>query len=369
MTTGPAVTTPDPLAALLRPELSELRAYVPHAGRFDVRLDANESPPLLSAEARALLARAMAPEDFGRYPDARAAELRAAIAARCDADPGEILVGVGSDEVIAMLLTALDRPRPGAPATTIVTPSPTFVMYKLSARSRGMKVVEVPLDRAWDLDAAGMARAVDMARPNLVFIASPNNPTGTMMSEDRLEAVIAAASGALVVVDEAYIDFAPRAQLALRRRHPNVAILRTLSKVGLAALRVGWLIGPAALVAEIDKVRLPYNLPVPSQRGAIVALRELGGEIARVAAAVTAERERLARGLEALGCVATPSHANFVWIETPRPAEQVFEALAARGVLVRSFHAAGGRLARRLRITVGLPPENDRLLAEMASCV
>ena len=358
----------DPLAALLRPELAELRAYVPHAGRFDVRLDANESPPLLSAEARAVVARALAPDELGRYPDACATELRAAIAARCDADPDEVLVGVGSDEVIAMLLTALDRPRAGAPAATVLTPTPTFVMYKMSARARGLKVVEVPLDRGWDLDVTSMTRAVEVTRPNLVFIASPNNPTGALMSEDRLEAVIAAAPEALVVVDEAYVDFAPRAQLSLRRRHPNVAVLRTLSKVGFASLRVGWLIGPAALVAEVDKVRSPYNLPVPSQRAATAALRELGGEIERLTAAVVAERGRLAAGLAALGCEVAPSDANFLWVETRRPAGEVFDALAARGVLVRSFHAAGGRLARRLRITVGLPAENDRLLAEMAAC-
>jgi histidinol-phosphate aminotransferase len=233
-----------------------------------------------------------------------------------------------------------------------------------------------------------MARAVDMTRPNIVFIASPNNPTGALMAPDRLEAVIAAAHEALVIIDEAYVDFAPRSQFdafdvapsgpgkpALRpepqlalRRHPNVAVLRTLSKIGFAALRIGWLIAPAALIAELDKVRLPYNVPVPSQRAAALVLRDLGDEIARLVEVVCAERDRLAAGLRALGCDVAPSHANFLWIETRRPAHEVFEALAARGVLVRSFHAAGGRLAHRLRITVGLPSENDRLLTEIASC-
>jgi histidinol-phosphate aminotransferase len=358
---------PDALSSLLRPELEELRAYAPRQGRFDVRLDANECPPLLSPDARAAVARALVPDDLSRYPDARSTELRAAIAARSGCDPDEVLVGVGSDEVIATVLTALDRPRPGAPAATVVTVSPTFLMYKQSARSRGMRVVEVPLDRGWDLDVASMARAVDMTRPNIVFIASPNNPTGALMAPDRLEAVIAATPEALVIIDEAYVDFAPRSQLALRR-HPNVAVLRTLSKIGFAALRIGWLIAPAALIAELDKVRLPYNVPVPSQRAAALVLRDLGDEIARLAEVVCAERDRLAAGLRALGCDVAPSHANFLWIETRRPAHEVFEALAARGVLVRSFHAAGGRLAHRLRITVGLPSENDRLLTEIASC-
>jgi histidinol-phosphate aminotransferase len=356
---------------LLRAELTELQPYQPHAGVFEVRLDANESPPLLSAEASAALAQAMIPARYNRYPDPRATALREAIAAQHGASPDEILVGTGSDEIIALLLTALDRPRPRAPAPAIVTPSPTFVMYRLSARARGFKVVEVPLDAAWDLDANGMKRAVEFARPNLIFVATPNNPTSTRVSVDRLRAVIEAAPEALVVVDEAYVDFAGAgagAQGALRAEYPNVAVLRTLSKVGFAALRVGWLVGPAELVREIDKTRQPYNLPTPSQQGATFVLRELGAEIARTRDVVVAERARLSAGLAALGFSVTPSEANFVWVECERPASEVVGALAQRGVLVKSFQASGGRLLKRMRITVGLPAENDRLLHEIATC-
>lgn len=355
-------------APLLRADLAELRSYEPRAGSFDVRLDGNESPPLLGAEAAAELSRAIAPLAYNRYPDARAVELRRAIADHLGASPDEVLVGAGSDEVIALMLTALDRPQGRNPAPSLVTPAPTFVMYRLSARARGFKVVEVPLDASWDLDLASMKVAVQMMRPNIVFVASPNNPTSGMVSLDRLEALIAAAPEALVVVDEAYVDFAPRAQLHLFRAHPNVAILRTLSKVGFAALRVGWLLAPAELVREIDKARQPYNLPAPSQRGGVFVLRELGGEIARTREVVIAERARLAEGLTKLGFAVTPSHANFLWVESPGPAGELYEALAARGVLVKSFHTTGGRLARRLRITVGLPAENDRLLEEIPKC-
>ena len=356
-------------APLLRADLAELRSYAPRPGTFEVRLDANECPPLLSPEASAELARALVPAAWNRYPDARAVELRSVIAERDGVAPDEVLVGTGSDEVIALLLTALDRPQGRNPAPTIVTTSPTFVMYRQSARARGFKVVEVPLDAAWDLDAPMMVRAIELMRPNVVFIATPNNPTSRLCSLDRLEAVIAAASDALVVVDEAYIDFAPRTQLHLRARYPNVAILRTLSKIGFAALRVGWMLGPAELVGEIDKTRQPYNLPAPSQQGATFVLRALGGEIARMRDVVVAERARLAAGLTGLGLGVTPSDANFLWVESVGPAGELVEALASRGVLVKSFHAAGGRLARRLRITVGLPAENDRLLEELAGCV
>lgn len=361
--------TAHPLAHLLRPELAELASYVPQQPPpGTLRLDANEAPPLLAPAAHAALARAMMPEDPSRYPDACALDLRRAIAATCDAEVDEVLVGVGSDEVIALLLTALDRPRAGMPATTVLTPTPTFVMYRLSARARGMKVVEVPLDRAWDLDTTSMRRAVEMMRPNVVFVATPNNPTGNMVSEDRLQALIEAAPEALVVIDEAYIDYAPRQQLGLLRRYPNVAVLRTLSKIGLASLRVGWLVGPAALVREVDKVRQPYNVCVPAQRGATFALRELRGEIEAGLAEVRRERGRVTAELRALGQDVPESHANFVWLGTTRPAAEVHAGLLERGVLVRSFHAAGGRLAHRLRVTIGRPADNDRLLEAVRAC-
>lgn len=355
-------------APLLRPELADLHSYEPRAGTFEVRLDGNESPPLLSAEAAAELARAMAPSAYSRYPDPRARALRRAIADRSGCSPDEVLVGVGSDEIIALVLTALDRPQGKNPAPTLVTPSPTFVMYRLSGRARGFKVVEVPLDAGWDLDVGAMTRAIEMMRPNVVFIASPNNPTSRRMSPDRLEAVIAAAPGSLVIVDEAYVDFAERDQLSLRA-HGNVAVMRTLSKVGFAALRVGWLLAPADLVREIDKVRQPYNLPEPSQRGATFVIDHLPHEIERTRAAVIAERARLTSALGALGFAVTPSDANFLWVESPGPAGDLCEALAARSVLVKSYHASGGRLARRLRITVGLAAENDRLLEELGRCL
>jgi histidinol-phosphate aminotransferase len=360
---------PEPrFAPLLRAELDELQSYEPRPGTFEVRLDSNEAPPLLSPEAAGELGRAMLPLAYNRYPDARAVELRRAIAAHVGATPDEILVGTGSDEIIALLLTALDRPQGKNPAPTVVVPSPSFVMYRLSARARGFKVIEVPLDATWDLEVASMRTAIEIMRPNLVFLATPNNPTSRLCSLDRLEAVIAAAPDALVIVDEAYVDFAPRAQLHLRAQYPNVAVMRTLSKIGFAALRVGWLVGPAELIRAVDKVRQPYNLPESSQRGATFVLRELGAEMGRMRDAIVAERARLAAALAGRGFGVTPSDANFLWAEAPRPATELVEALAARGVLIKGFGAAGGRLQRRVRITVGLPAENDRLLDEIDRC-
>lgn len=354
---------------LVRPELAAVEAYVPHAGSFDVRLDANESPDLLSTEAHARVAEALAAPMLNRYPDATARELREAVAARAGVSADEVIAGCGSDEVIAILLAALDKPRPKAPRPRIVTTTPTFVMYRLSARVRGIEVIEVPLDAAWDLDVSGMKRAIEFGQPNIVFIATPNNPTGGCMSEDRVRSVIESAPDTLIVLDEAYVDFSTTNVSHLRREYPNVVTLGTISKIGFAALRVGWMIGSADLVHELHKIRQPYNIPLPSQRAATLVLRELKGEVDRLVTHVVTERERMTRELQRIGFGVAPSQTNFLWVETKRPATEVFDGLAASGILVRSFAKSGGRLARRIRVTVGTTAENDRFLDSVARFV
>lgn len=355
------------LLELVRPELAELSAYVPEAGAFAVRLDANEAPPQLSAKARERLAEVAGATAWERYPDARVEKLRHAIAAKSGVTPEEILVGVGSDEVITLLLTVLSRPRGKSTVPTVLTTTPTFVMYRQSGRARGLNVLEVPLDASWDLAESSLLRALDVTPPNVVFIATPNNPTGNLMSRERLERVIEAAQGALVVVDEAYVDYSSGDHFDLYRKHENVALLRTLSKVGFAALRVGWLIARPELVRELDKARCPYNVPSVSQALATTVIGELGAEVAALAGVVKEERARLFAALQALPRVKpTPSQANFLWVATERPAGDVFEGLCQRGVLVRSFHARGGRLAHQLRVTVGTREENDRFLSALA---
>jgi histidinol-phosphate aminotransferase len=356
---------------LLRPELAELSSYVPadHPD-IQVRLDANEAPHNVSPAVSEAVARAVARTALERYPDARMRELKARIAERTGARAEELIVGTGSDEVIAILLTAMDRPRDRAPQSTVLVPTPTFVMYRISARAHGHRPVEVPLDSAWDLDVSSMKRALEMTRPNIVFIASPNNPTSTRMSDDRLTAVLDAAGDSLVVVDEAYADYAGGSVRGWRARYPNLAVLRTLSKVGLAALRVGWLEADEALVREVDKVRQPFNVSATSQAAAAAVLAEAWDEVRDHVAGVVRERERVTEVVGAMaGFDVLPSSANFVWVGTPRPAADVHAALLARGVLVRSFHATGGRLANRLRVTIGTPAENDALLEALRAAV
>ncbi|HEX3777106.1 MAG TPA: histidinol-phosphate transaminase [Polyangiaceae bacterium] len=353
-----------PFSEILCPALSELSSYTPHAGEYEVRLDANEAPELLSFAAKTRLAEAAASVKWERYPDATALELRRALAGYSRVTKEEILVGDGSDEIIAMLLTALSKPRDRGGSALIMTTTPTFVMYRMSARVRSQRVLEVPLDATWDLAEASMLRGIELTPPNLIFVATPNNPTGNLMSLERLERVISAAPNSLVVIDEAYVPYSDRDQLELYRRYENVAILRTLSKIGFAALRVGWLIARPALIAEIDKVRLPYNLNTPAQLLGRLAVTELEPEIQRIVETVVSERTRVSRALGELpGVTVTPSQANFLWFRSERAAADLFHGLGERGVLVRSFHQRGGRLAEQLRVTIGSAQENDRFLS------
>ncbi|HXK20104.1 MAG TPA: histidinol-phosphate transaminase, partial [Polyangiaceae bacterium] len=349
-----------------RPELAELSAYLPDLASYRVRLDANEAPPLLSTDARRRISEVLSDGAWERYPDPSLSSLRQAIAQSLGVTAAEVLPGVGSDEVISLLLTAFIRPQGDANTATVLTTTPSFVMYRMSARCRGLRVLEVPLDADWDLSVDALKSAIAMAPPSVVFIASPNNPTSNLMSAQRLEQVILAAPQSLFVVDEAYIAYADRDQLELYRRFENVAILRTLSKVGFAAFRLGFLLARPEVVAELDKVRLPYNVPTPTQRVAELAFTELAPEIRRITRDVVAERARLAETLGSLPRVAvTPSQANFLWLRCERPAAELYEALKQRSILVRSFHGRGGRLANQLRVTIGTASENDELAAAL----
>jgi histidinol-phosphate aminotransferase len=386
---------------LLRPELAELAAYVPKdPPGITVKLDANEAPAC-SPAVREVVARAVSGVALEHYPDPRALRLKEAIAKRTGAKVEDLLVGTGSDELIALVTNALAWPRRRNTQGVILTPTPTFVMYRVTARAHGLKPVEVPLDSTWDLDVGMTKRAISMMQPSVVFVASPNNPTGNRMSLDRLEEIVVAAGGrgapaavadartgsamaammlsaagtesgeggSFVVVDEAYVDYSgPDASVrGWRERHPHLGILRTVSKIGLAALRVGWLEADSALVAEIDKTRQPFNVSATSQAAAAAVLEDAWEEVQAGVARVVTARERLTAALSELeGFVVTPSAANFVWVKTPIPSAEVFDLLARDGILVRSFHERGGRLASQLRITVGDDAQHERLLASLA---
>lgn len=370
MTHDPA-SDPPWFARLLRPELSQIRAYVPAAHDEDVlRLDANESPYDLDPDARAAVMNALAATAFQRYPDARATRLRELIAAENGVHPEQVIPGCGSDEPIGWVTAALSAPPPGRAVATVMFPDPSFVMYRQNALLHGMRPVPVALDAAWDLDLDGFLDAIAREQPSVIFLPSPNNPTGNTFSPDRLAEIIRHAPRSLVVLDEAYAPFSGVRYRALREAHPNVAVLQTLSKIGMAAARVGWIILPRPLAIEVDKVRAPYNLSSLAQTVGVAALTTLAPRLAAHARTLVESRERLTRDLSALpGVRVNPSAANFVWVELPADAGRVYDALRVRGVLVRSFHAAGGRLTRCIRVTVGTPAECQRVTTELAAAL
>ncbi len=349
---------------LLRPELAQLDGYHPSAGTFEVRLDANEAIDFWSAEARQRFSRATQQAPLGRYPDPTAAALRGALCAYLGCDPDALLLGAGSDEVIALLLTSLGNPRRKQAPPVVMLPTPTFVMYAASARVRGFQVVEIPLDSAWQLDRSAFLQAIERFQPNLIFLASPNNPTAASFREEDLRTLVEHAPHSLVVLDEAYAPYAGGSRGAWVKEHSNVAVLGTLSKVGLAALRVGWALAAVDLVRQLDKARQPYNIPLLSQQLATIALREFSHEMAENIARTLQERAWLAAKLSAHAAIerVEPSDANFLWLRTRAPAVEVFQRLKERSILVRAFHGREGRLEHMLRISVGHRVEHERLL-------
>lgn len=353
---------------LLNPACAQLAAYTPHRAAPEVlRLDANELSLPLPPPALERLASALAAVDLRRYPDARATELREALALAVGAAPEQLVLGSGSDEVIALLLATLNGARGRATKPVCLYPSPTFVMYRASALAAGLEPHGVALASDWQLDVQAMLDALARLQPSVLFLASPNNPTAARFRDDDVETLVRACEGrTLVVLDEAYGAYAVYSYRALRERYSHVAQLGTLSKVGFAGARVGWAVLPAALAAEVDKLRQPYNLSSLAQCAALAALGPLADDIADAVAAVRTERDRLVRACGHIaGVTAHRTDANFLWIDCGRDAAGVHSSLASRGVLVRSFHGSASldaRLASHVRVTVGAPHENDWFL-------
>jgi histidinol-phosphate aminotransferase len=362
------------LTAVIRPEVQAIVPY--HTGPETapdrrVKLDANESPFALGEALRGALATelaaALANVELHRYPDPTARELRNLLARDLGVTPEQLLVSNGSDEAIQMLQMTV-----ASPGAAVAIPVPTFVMYALGARVLGMRVAEVPLGKDFGLDAGRFVDVVRTAQPRLVFLAWPNNPTGQLFAAEAVEAILRACDGrdcrALVVVDEAYAHYSGRSFLPRLSEFPNLVILRTLSKIGLAGIRLGMLIASPAVVREVNKVRMPYNVNALTQAAAKVILAH-GDVVRRQAAAIVVERERVFAALDAMpGITAFQSDANFILIRTGRPGALVFTDLLQRGILVRDFSRAP-YLADCLRVTVGTPEENDAFLTALAAHV
>jgi histidinol-phosphate aminotransferase len=357
---NPPAAAPDLVARVVRPEIRALSAYaVPNAEGM-VKLDAMENPYPLPAPVRGRLDDALARVAINRYPDGGAAATRVVLRRALGIPPGlEVLLGNGSDELIQIVASAV-----AIPGATVLAPEPSFVMYRRCALLAGMRFVGVPLASDFALDLPAMRAAIEREQPALVFIAYPNNPTGNLFPARDVELVLRTAPG-LVVVDEAYYAFADASFLPDLARHPNLVLLRTLSKVGMAGMRLGYAVAAPEWIAELDKIRPPYNVNALTQAAA-VALLDDAGWIAEQSRAIRAERARLETALRRLpGATVFPTQANFILIRVGN-ANAMFEGLKARRVLVKNLHGWHPLLANCLRITVGTPEENDVLLAACA---
>jgi histidinol-phosphate aminotransferase len=337
---------------VVRQDVQGMHGYAVQPSAGMVKIDTMENPFMLPEALRDALGERLAQVSLNRYPAERGDVLRARLAAHAGMPEGcDIMLGNGSDELITMLAMACD-----VPGNVVLAPMPGFVMYAMSAKLQGLKFVGVPTTADFELDLPAMLAAMREHRPALVYLAYPNNPTANLWDDAAIEAIIEAAPG-LVVMDEAYQPFAARDSMARLKRHSHVLLMRTMSKFGLAGVRIGYLIGRRELIAEVDKLRPPFNISVLNCETALFALEHVD-EYARQAAVIRSEREALQAKLRDMpGVQAFPSEANMILVRVP-DAKRAFDGMKARRVLVKNVSGLHPLLSNCLRITVGTPEEN-----------
>jgi histidinol-phosphate aminotransferase len=347
------------IQATIRQDVKSMQAYAIQDSRGLIKLDAMENPFRLPPELQLQLGERLGHVAINRYPVQSTADVVAALSKFVDLPTGcQLILGNGSDELIDILSVACNRP-----GATLLAPLPGFVMYQMSAQLRGLNFVGVPLTADFELDESAMLAAIEHHRPALTYVAYPNNPTANLFNDaiiDRIVAAVGAQDG-LVVFDEAYQPFSSRSWLQRMVHHPHVLVMRTLSKFGLAGVRLGYLCGHAALIDEIDKVRPPYNISVLNAEATLFAL-DHADEYAHQAALLRQERGRIRDCLADMdGVQVFPSEANMILVRVP-DSPRCFAGMKARGVLVKHIAGLHPLLANCLRLTVGTPDENDAMI-------
>jgi histidinol-phosphate aminotransferase len=343
---------------IIRPEIRALSAYYVADSEGFVKLDAMENPYMLPQDLREQLGKRLADVAMNRYPVPSYAALKAGICAKLGVPAGyDVVLGNGSDELIAIMSTACAKP-----GAKVLAPLPGFVMYAMSARFSGMEFVGVPLNADLTLDLAAMLAAIAEHKPAITYLAYPNNPTGTLFDAEQLVEIIrAVGDSGLVVVDEAYQPFAQASFMPRLPEFGNLIVMRTMSKQGLAGIRLGYMSGAAALLAEFDKVRPPYNVNVLTQAAAEFVLAHTDVLDAQ-AAALRVERGRMTELLQSMPELHVfPSSANFLLLRvqsSSKNADQVFANLLQRKVLVKNVGKMHPLLQNCLRVTVSTPQEN-----------
>lgn len=337
---------------IIRPEILALSAYhVPPATGM-IKLDAMENPYTLPSALQDEIAELTAHAPINRYPDPSAVELKATLREALAVPDGmDIMLGNGSDEIIQII--AMAAAKPGA---VLMSVEPAFVMFRMIATFANMGYVGIPLSTDFSIDLDAMLAGIEKHKPTVIFLAYPNNPTGNLFDADAILRIIEASPG-IVVVDEAYHAFADASLIDKLTQHPNLLLMRTLSKLGLAGLRLGLLIGRPEWLIQLEKLRLPYNVGIMTQLVAKAVLRhpEL---LLEQAAAIKAERSIMNKRLAAIdGVEVFHSDANFMLLRV-NGAKQIFQTLKKRGILIKNLDGAHPLLADCLRVTVGTIDEN-----------
>jgi histidinol-phosphate aminotransferase len=346
---------------VIRQDVQSTHGYAIQPSAGLIKLDAMENPFRLPTALQRELGERLSRVAINRYPVQSTADVVAALSKHVDLPAGcKLMLGNGSDELIDMLSVACN-----VAGASILAPEPGFVMYRMSAQLRGLKFIGVPLTPEFELDRGAMLSAIERQRPALTYIAYPNNPTCNLWDDTVIDEIVAAvgAQHGLVVFDEAYQPFSSRTWMQRMAAHGHVLVMRTLSKFGLAGVRLGYLCGHAALIDEVEKVRPPYNISVLNAEATLFAL-DHADEYARQAAVLRSERERLQAAFRAMaGVRAYPSEANMILVRVP-DAKRAFDGMKARGVLVKNIGAALGHpsLANCLRLTVGTSEENAQMI-------
>jgi histidinol-phosphate aminotransferase len=353
---------------IIRADVRALAAYhVPDSAGF-IKLDAMENPYTLPEHLRSALGQRLADVAMNRYPVPSYTELKQKICAGLGVPSGyDVVLGNGSDELITMLSVACAKP-----GAKVLAPTPGFVMYAMSAKFAGLEFVGVPLNPDFSLDKPAMLAAIAEHKPAIIYLAYPNNPTGNLFDDsDMVEIIRAAQDTGIVVVDEAYQPFAQTSFMPRLPEFANLVVMRTVSKLGLAGIRLGYMSAGSELLAEFDKVRPPYNINVLTQAAAEFVLDHVD-VLDEQAASLREERTRLAAALSVLpGVEVFPSAANFLLVRVVHEktnSNAVFSALLDRKVLIKNVGKMHPLLENCLRITVSTPEENRLLLdAFMAS--
>lgn len=346
------------LTTLVREKVKKLKAY--HVENIDcaVKLHANENPFPPPEELLTACEGELSGFKLNRYPDPACQSLRQTLAKRLQVSADNLVVGNGSDEIIQILMQIFCDA-----GDKVAFPDPTFAMYSIIAEGMGLQPVAYPLDERWDFQADAFMEMVEKQNPKILFFSFPNNPTGNCFSQPEIKKVIERFRG-IVVADEAYYDFSKKTFIHDLRTHNNLVILRSLSKIGLAGLRVGYGIADPYIIEQINKIRLPYNSNTISQAISEKVLSNFSS-IQKQIDWIIQERERLVNALANIKSLTVyPSNSNFILFRVDRQPAALFKKLMEKGILIRDLNSHP-RLKGCMRVTIGSREENDQFLLQI----